>query len=1038
MNTPPVSRVCTFYEQQVAQEYIARMSEYDQLERHEQYVSSALDQILTPQLSRRVGVEIVQRSRFAREAPSDFVVLKLYGCTSGSSGSGAFVRMEATSHIAENVLQDAEHLANMNPRKQIKYFQVNKVYRELELLQSRRKVSEKKDDQGAGKDPDKRKLSRRVKPKPLTEELGIKAMWDRGYTGQGVKIGVFDTGLSNSRFQNVKERINWTNEKKNEDLVGHGTFVAGVISGTDARCPGIAPDADLYVFRMFTTDQLSFTSWFLDAFNYALFQGIHTLNLSTGGPDFRDRPFVEKIQELAANGIIIVSLVLSGCAIGLLFCVPVLNWLSTTVLSSVQVSAVGNSGPKYGTLTNPADQMEVIGVGGVTRDGNVADFSSRGMTTWELPFGSGRVKPDIVTLSEDIPGFEVSRGCTLLSGTSVSAPIVTGSIALLASMVPAEHRWSLLNPASVKQILIKSADKLKARYDPNEFVIRNHIFEQGNGQLNVTRASELVLDLWKNYQEAIAAANTKPEAKAVTRSFTPSSYPESVDATDCPYMWPLCSQPLYYSSLPLMVNLTILNPESISGVLDGAPKWIAEENGDNLAVSVASPDVLWPYFGSVGVFVEVKSQAAVFSGVAKGSLSLSIRNGKQIDEVLVPIKVEIIPTPSASKRILWDQFHNIPYPSAFVPRDKLENRHELLDSAGDHPHTNFHQLWNFLLNEGYYIEILPFEYSCMDLKQYGVVLLVDPEEEYFHDEIVALQQAIKYENVSLLVFADWYDDEVLNTMDMFDTSTLSNWHAITGGANIPALNNLLRDFNIEFGAGAFSSSSVSLLANDSSASFPYWSGSYLTKFPVGGYLGRANGIDQSAMTLNQSEVSLQDVPVLGLYQVPSKNGGRIAVFGDSSCIDASVHPSSLGFRNCFDMVRSLLRFTNDGILPETSRPSATATTHLESGLIAKQPQQQLERLDVEFTGQRSSLATTKTKRRSLAAALPPEGLALELRTAPPPREGRSELKKHSKVLIANEGKPQRQSFCHFYHKQECNIATRVMIQVVEAANATRH
>ncbi|GAB9474371.1 Membrane-bound transcription factor site-1 protease [Globisporangium polare] len=985
------------------------MSEYNQLERHETYVSSALGQILTPRLSRQVGVEIVKRSRFAREAPSDFVVLKLYSCTSGNTG--AFSRMETTSHIAENVLQDPEHLASTDPSKQIKYFQVNKVYRELELLQSRRKVSsEKKTNQGDGKTTEKRKLSRRSKPKPLTEELGIKAMWDRGYTGQGVKIGVFDTGLSNSRFQNVKERINWTNEKKNEDLVGHGTFVAGVISGTDARCPGIAPDADLYVFRMFTTDQLSFTSWFLDAFNYALFQGIHTLNLSTGGPDFRDRPFVEKIQELAANGIIIIS-------------------------------AVGNSGPKYGTLTNPADQMEVIGVGGVTRDGNVADFSSRGMTTWELPFGSGRVKPDIVTLSEDIPGFEVSRGCTLLSGTSVSAPIVTGSIALLASMIPAEHRWSLLNPASVKQILIKSADRLKARYDPNEFVIRNHIFEQGNGQLNVTRASELVLDLWKKHQEATAAAaaSTKPEAKAATRSFMPSSYPESVDATDCPYMWPLCSQPLYHSSLPLMVNLTILNPESISGVLDGAPKWIAEENGDNLAVSVASPDVLWPYFGSVGVFVEVKSQAAAFSGVAKGSLSLSIRNGDQIDEVLVPIKVEIIPTPPASKRILWDQFHNIPYPSAFVPRDKLENHHELLDSAGDHPHTNFHQLWNFLLNEGYYIEILPFEYSCMDLKQYGVVLLVDPEEEYFHDEIVALQQAIKYENVSLIVFADWYDDEVLDTMDMFDTSTLSNWHAITGGANIPALNNLLRDFNIEFGAGAFSSLSVSLLANDSSPSFPYWSGSYLTKFPVGGYLGRVNGIDQSAMTLNQSEVALQDVPVLGLYQVPSRNGGRIAVFGDSSCIDASVHPSSSGFRNCFDMVRSLLRFTNDGILPETSKVSATATTRLESGLITKQPQQQLERLDVEFTGQRSSTATT-TARRSLAAAAgsPPEGLALELRTVPPPREGRSELKKHSKVLIANEGKPQRQSFCHFYHKQECNMATRVTIQVVEAANATRH
>lgn len=679
--------------------------------------------------------------------------------------------------------------------------------------------------------------------------------------------------------------------------------------------------------------------------------------------------------------------------------------------------------------------MEVIGVGGVTRGGDVADFSSRGMTTWELPFGSGRVKPDIVTLSEDIPGFEVSRGCTLLSGTSVSAPIVTGSIALLASMIPAEHRWTLLNPASMKQILIKSADRLEAHYDPKDFVVRNHIFEQGSGKLNVTRASELVLELWKTRQEeAAAAAADKPESKAVTRSFTPSSYPESIDATNCPYMWPLCSQPLYHSSLPLMVNLTILNPVSISGVLDGAPKWIAEENGDHLSVSVASPEVLWPYFGSVGVFVEVKNKAAAFRGVAKGALSLSIRSGEQLDEVLVPIAVEIIPTPPASKRILWDQFHNIPYPSAFVPRDKLENRHELLDAAGDHPHTNFHQLWNFLLDEGYFIEILPFEYSCMDLKQYGVVLLVDPEEEYFRDEIVALQNAVKYANVSLLVFADWYDDTVLDSMDMFDTSTLSNWRAITGGANVPALNSLLREFNIEFGAGAFSSSSVSLLSNDS-APFPYWSGSHLTKFPVGGYLGRVDGVDQSAMTLNQSDIVLAGVPVLGLYQVPSRNGGRIAVFGDSSCIDASVHPSSTGFRHCFDMLRSLLHFTNDGVLPAaaTGGPVSRAVKtpapgmRLESGALTTTTTSpsppQLEYLDVEFTG-----GGTKSMMQSRRLA---ENSALELRTPAPPRQGRSELKKHSKVLLASDARLQRQSFCHFYRKQECSMATRVTMTTLD-------
>lgn len=56
------------------------------------------------------------------------------------------------------------------------------------------------------------------------------------------------------------------------------------------------------------------------------------------------------------------------------------------------VSAIGNDGPLYGTLNNPADQNDVIGVGGVDYADQIASFSSRGMSTWELPIGYGRAK----------------------------------------------------------------------------------------------------------------------------------------------------------------------------------------------------------------------------------------------------------------------------------------------------------------------------------------------------------------------------------------------------------------------------------------------------------------------------------------------------------------------------------------------------------------------------------------------------------------------------------------------------------------------
>ena len=35
--------------------------------------------------------------------------------------------------------------------------------------------------------------------------------------------------------------------------------------------------------------------------------GIHVLNLSIGGPDFKDLPFVEKVWELTANNVIMIS-----------------------------------------------------------------------------------------------------------------------------------------------------------------------------------------------------------------------------------------------------------------------------------------------------------------------------------------------------------------------------------------------------------------------------------------------------------------------------------------------------------------------------------------------------------------------------------------------------------------------------------------------------------------------------------------------------------------------------------------------------------
>ena len=43
-------------------------------------------------------------------------------------------------------------------------------------------------------------------------------------------------------------------------------------------------------------------------------------------------------------------------------------WLQVWEITSngiIMVSAIGNDGPLYGTLNNPADQNDVIGIGGI-------------------------------------------------------------------------------------------------------------------------------------------------------------------------------------------------------------------------------------------------------------------------------------------------------------------------------------------------------------------------------------------------------------------------------------------------------------------------------------------------------------------------------------------------------------------------------------------------------------------------------------------------------------------------------------------------
>ena len=79
------------------------------------------------------------------------------------------------------------------------------------------------------------------------------------------------------------------------------------------------------------------------------------------------------------------------------------------------------------------------------------------------------------------------------------------------------------------------------------------------------------------------------------------------------------------------------------------------------------------------------------------------------------------------------------------------------------------------------------------------MLIVDPEEEFFPEEISKLHDDITKKSLSLIVFADWYNVSVMKRVQFFDENTRQWWLPETGGANLPALNTLLKPLGIALG-----------------------------------------------------------------------------------------------------------------------------------------------------------------------------------------------------------------------------------------------
>ncbi|KAL1514985.1 hypothetical protein AB1Y20_004060 [Prymnesium parvum] len=715
-------------------------------------------------------------------------------------------------------------------------------------------------------------------PPQVATRLHAEALWRLGYAGKGVHVAVFDTGLAGKQdsLRHVEEVTNWTDEESSEDHVGHGTFVAGVIASdaSASGCRGLAPEATLHIYKVFNSKQVSYTSWFLDAFNYAIHRKVHIVNLSIGGPDSADKPFMRKVGEAAAAGIIVVS-------------------------------GIGNSGPLWGSLMNPADMTDVLGVGGVNDDHSLSDFSSRGMTIWELPDGYGRVKPDVLTYASRVMGLSTTGGCRALSGTSVACPVVTGATALLASSIPEPQRWALINPASLKQVVTGSARRLPLL----------SAFEQGAGLMDLLGAAQMLSEY-------------TPQVTVVPAELDLSPCPAHGRAGRGGYLWPLCSQPLYYGAVPMVLNLTIINGMALHSNITRPPSW--KSNGragaSLLSFRFERPLTLSPWGGSVGVAVEVTADGATFDGLLRGELSFEVESLSgpfvgMLSTVVVPFTVAVTRPPARRRRILIDQWHSLAYPPAYVPRDDLAVTDELLDWNGDHLHTNLREFYIGLRERGFFVETLGCPLLCFNASQYAALLLVDSEDEFTPAERVKLSHDVIEHGLSVVVLADWYSVPVMKALRFYDENTHSRWVPVTGGSNVPALNELLAPFGISFSDQVYRGE---LPAGPHVA--PLASAVSIAAFPAGGWLLRAPVLEDEGARIAgvlPFTRTRRDVPMLGLLQPRAAGAGRVVAFGDSECTDfPALRREGEARTRCWWLLQAILDFACEGNLDRELFPDS--------------------------------------------------------------------------------------------------------------------
>jgi len=228
----------------------------------------------------------------------------------------------------------------------------------------------------------------------------IDAEWAWGVSrGAGVSVAVIDSGIDKNHpdlTANLAGGINFVSKNWRkpadpndwDDAYGHGTHVAGIIAAADNEIGvvGVAPEAALYAVRVLNKTGSGYVSDVIAGIQWAVNNDMDIANMSLGSDDH-----VESLQvacdAAAAAGVILVA-------------------------------AAGNDGAE---VDYPGAYDSVIAV--------AATDAGDGCPSWSS-MGSAVV---IAAPGVAVPSTYKDGGYATASGTSMAAPHVAGTLALLLS-----------------------------------------------------------------------------------------------------------------------------------------------------------------------------------------------------------------------------------------------------------------------------------------------------------------------------------------------------------------------------------------------------------------------------------------------------------------------------------------------------------------------------------------------------------------------------------------------------------------------------